>query len=149
MTEHLPECEPGYLGDVWICICNQLRACEQRVREDEQSSNFTPDDQSDGMTEAYQRGLDAAREAIAKTHLPIPVIVCECGWGFNCPECDSEFNLIVGSVCRICCDDWDDHGYCDDMHNDDDSPVHHVGGEMWSGPFCPVIAAIDALREQK
>lgn len=38
---------------------------ENRAREDERSNNFTPDDHSDGMTKAYQRGLDAAREAVA------------------------------------------------------------------------------------
>ena len=37
---------------------------ENRVREDERSNNFTPDDHSDGMTESYQRGLDAAREVV-------------------------------------------------------------------------------------
>ena len=121
MTEHLPEClVPDFDKGLWICICNQLRACEQRVRE-----------------------------AIAETHQPIPVIQCECGWGVNCPECGSESNRIVGSVCRVCCDDWTDHGYCDDMHNEDDTPVHHPGGEMWSGPYCPVLAAIDALREKQ
>jgi hypothetical protein len=40
---------------------------EQEIREDERSNNFTPDDVSDAMTEAYQRGLDAAREAVAST----------------------------------------------------------------------------------
>jgi hypothetical protein len=34
------------------------------------------------------------------------------------------------------------------MHNEDDSPVHHVDG-MWSGPYCPVIAAIDAIDALK
>jgi hypothetical protein len=37
---------------------------EQEIREDERSNNFTPDDFSSAMTEAYQRGLDAAREAV-------------------------------------------------------------------------------------
>jgi hypothetical protein len=127
MSKHLPECQdaliPDWENERWICICKYLRACEQRV-------------------------LDAAREAIAEIHQPIPVIQCECGWYANCPECGPESIRIVGSVCRICCDDWGDHGYCDDMHNEDDTPVHHVGGDMWSGPFCPVIAAIDALREK-
>ena len=109
-------------------------------------------DPFDACRVAYEQGqrdaLDAAREAIVKTHQPIPVIQCECGWGVNCPECGPVSNRTVGSVCRACCDDWGDHGYCDDMHNEDDTPVHHVGVEMWSGPFCPVIAAVDALREK-
>ena len=37
---------------------------EQEIREDERSNNFTPDDFSEAMTEAYQRGLDAARGAV-------------------------------------------------------------------------------------
>ena len=128
MNEHMPECpvekrlRAGRTVGSQSCICAALRACKARV-------------------------LDAARDAIAETHLPIPVIQCECGWGVNCPECGPESNRTVGHVCRVCCDDWGDHGYCDDMHNEDDSPVHHVGGEMWSGPSCPVIAAIDALRD--
>jgi hypothetical protein len=46
-----------------------LRACEVRVREDERSSNFTPDDHSNGMTESYHRGFDAARWIAAKEAL--------------------------------------------------------------------------------
>jgi hypothetical protein len=115
------------------------------VRDDERSSNVTPDDFSEAMAESYQRGLGAAREAVEATHLPMPVIQCACGWGVNCPECGPESNRTVGHVCRKCCGDWGDHGYCDDMHNEDDAPVHHVDGVMWSGPFCPVIAIIDSL----
>ena len=71
--DHVEEC-PSYYVDCWgtvcycdyehICMCRELRACEQRVREDERSNNFTQDDHANGMTEAYQRGLDAAREAV-------------------------------------------------------------------------------------
>jgi hypothetical protein len=101
-----------------------------------------------GQQDGYAAAMDAARQAVAKTHLPTPVIQCACGWGVNCPECGPQSNRIVGYVCRKCCDDWGDHGYCDDMHNEDDSPVHHVDG-MWSGPYCPVIAAIDAIDALK
>ena len=97
----------------------------------------------------YGRGLDAARQAIAETHQPMPVIQCGCGWGVNCPECGIPSNRTVGYVCRKCCDDWGDHGYCSDMHNLDDSPFHHVGDEMWSGPHCPVIAALDAIKGEQ
>lgn len=32
MTEHLPECQPESVPDPpFICICPELRACEQRV----------------------------------------------------------------------------------------------------------------------
>ena len=85
MTEHLPECpilkpccddvefpEHGFCGNFVgrclhcraECICDALRACEQRIREDERSSNFTPDDHADGMTEAFRLGLAAARESV-------------------------------------------------------------------------------------
>ena len=75
MTEHEPEC-PISIGSIEVvidgkpattvqyCGCSMLRLCERRVREDERSNNFTPDDFSDAMTQAYQRGLDAAREAV-------------------------------------------------------------------------------------
>lgn len=33
MPDHLPECiVPDFDKGIWICICNQLRACEERVR---------------------------------------------------------------------------------------------------------------------
>ena len=48
------------LGSDPFCQCAALA----KAREDERSNNFTPDDFSDGMTEAYLRGLDAAREAV-------------------------------------------------------------------------------------
>ena len=68
MTEHLPECPMSTKDSICRClpcICDALRACEERVREDEQSHNFSPDIHWDGMAEAYQRGLDVAREAVA------------------------------------------------------------------------------------
>jgi len=105
-----------------------------------------PECPKSGCPACYESGLDAARQAVAATHQPIPVIQCACAWGFNCPECGLESNRIVGHVCRVCCAYWGDHGYCDDMHNEDDSPFHHVGDAMWTGPHCPVIAALDALK---
>ena len=36
-------------------------AAEARVREDERSNNFTPDDHADGMTEAIARALAELR----------------------------------------------------------------------------------------
>ena len=37
MTEHLPECPVAVArpGTFTSCICDRLRACEQRVREDQ------------------------------------------------------------------------------------------------------------------
>lgn len=86
MTEHLPECpilkpccedeefpEHGFCGNfvggrclhcMAECICDALRACEDRVRKDEQSHFLTRYllGRNGG---GYQRGLDAAREAVA------------------------------------------------------------------------------------
>ena len=38
MSEHLPECYWPELPERAICICDRLRACEQRVREDERDN---------------------------------------------------------------------------------------------------------------
>ena len=129
MSNHLPEC-PGNWGvgqmpDGPCTLCDMLRACEQRV-------------------------LDAARQAVAALHRPVPVIECggTCGWGKDCPECGIQSNRIVGYVCDACCNSFGDHAYCDDLHHED-TPLHHQDGQMWSGPHCPVIAAIDALKEKQ
>lgn len=56
--EHLPECG---VTQYPICICDRLRACERRVRED---------DKNTFLRAAYETGredgLDAAWEAVAK-----------------------------------------------------------------------------------
>lgn len=36
MSDHLPECYKE--GSTDSCICDELRACEQRVREDERAA---------------------------------------------------------------------------------------------------------------
>jgi len=83
MTEHLRECpmfkpccdDDGFpdlcgkpvdrcLHCMAECICDALRACEQRVRHDERICNFTPDDHANGICEAFRLGLAAAREAV-------------------------------------------------------------------------------------
>ena len=81
--DHVEEC-PSYYVDCWgticdcdyehICMCRELRACEERAREDERSNNFTPDDFSDAMTEAYQRGLNDAMEAVELIPAPYKVV---------------------------------------------------------------------------
>jgi hypothetical protein len=48
--------------------CDQCRLIA-RVREDERSSNFTPDDFSEAMTGSYHRGFDDARWVAAKEAL--------------------------------------------------------------------------------
>ena len=73
-TEHLPEC--SYTSGIWYsldepCICHQLRACEERVREEE-SRNVIGSVSLAAIGEAnlqqyqlgFSEGLDAAREAV-------------------------------------------------------------------------------------
>lgn len=160
MTDHRPECiyTPEHFDPeqniVWggkPCICDALRACEQRVRDEIAADgpwfrSVVHQCCEDKQT-AYAAGLDAAREAVLKDHRPVPVIECGCGWGKDCPECGEESNRVVGYACNACCNSFGDHAYCDDMHYDDDTPLHHQDGR-WNGPHCPVIAAIDALREK-
>ena len=71
MTDHLPEC--------WIvsqsnplngCICTELRACEQRVRmEDDDYAYVAAQAEADGRRNGWAAGLDAAREAVAATFI--------------------------------------------------------------------------------
>ena len=73
MTDHLPEC-PSSSSDPLAadCQCHRLRACEQRVREEE-SRNVIGSVSLAAIGEAnmqqyqlgYSEALDAAREAIA------------------------------------------------------------------------------------
>ena len=150
MTDHLPECifKPENVdsakGIRWggrPCICDELRACEQRIGNVISASLVGGYDWRQG----YLAGLDAAREAVLKDHRPLPVIECACGWGKDCPECGEESNRVVGYACLVCCNSFGDHAYCDDMH--DDTHLHHQDG-LWTGPHCPVIASIDALKEK-
>ena len=96
--------------------------------------------------DGYVAAITDVQEAVLAVHQPAPVIECECGWGYHCPECGSESNRIIGYACSQCCNSWPHTAYCDDMHNEDGTPLHHPNGVMWSGPHCPVIALIDALR---
>ena len=78
MTDHLPEClVPDFDKGRWSCICNQLRACEQRVFALHPEWTMTglckPDCAAcrrltELITEwedGYEKGLGAAREAVS------------------------------------------------------------------------------------
>ena len=56
---HLPECPAPQPEWNNFCICDRLRSCEARVQEDE--DRMVPIIRRN----EYQRGLDAAREAVA------------------------------------------------------------------------------------
>ena len=58
MTEHLPECEAYRDECGGGCICHHVRACEQRVFQEQIAGR-----QYD-MVLGYQRGLGAARRAL-------------------------------------------------------------------------------------
>jgi hypothetical protein len=59
--------------------CEQCRLIAS-VRDDERSSNFTPDDHANGMTESYHRGFDDARWIAAKEALEgVQHENCDCG----------------------------------------------------------------------
>ena len=63
MTEHLPEClVPDFDKRLWICICNQLRACEERIKTHEGCADA---EHIEGYVDGYADGLNAAREAVA------------------------------------------------------------------------------------
>ena len=86
MNKHLPECPAGYVADLCttdidpvlqeptcnhcvgqgcICICNRLRACEQRVRmEDDDYAYVAAQAEADGRRRGWVEALDAAREAL-------------------------------------------------------------------------------------
>ena len=63
MTDHLPEC---YLsGPPSLCpMCESLRACEQRVRDEERSGAPVVTVGADGFGRGYNRGYFAALEAV-------------------------------------------------------------------------------------
>lgn len=65
MTGHLPDC---FLSEPWnattnpqVCICHRLRACEQRVLEDEFSYKGDIDT---AYGQGWDAALNAAREAV-------------------------------------------------------------------------------------
>lgn len=65
MTDHLPECLlPDFYKGVWVCICKQLRACEQRVRDE------WPQRVNEQTHAMYAAGVQAAREAVAALDYP-------------------------------------------------------------------------------
>jgi hypothetical protein len=65
MTEHLPECliDDQTYGLSGLCICNELRAAEQRVRKEE----CVAYEEAVVLAEAesFAAGVKAAREAVA------------------------------------------------------------------------------------
>ena len=83
MNKHLPECgyspgQPGFGGinsgipstQPYLapspCICDRLRACEQRIRlADDDYAYVAGQAEADGRRRGWNEALDAAREAVA------------------------------------------------------------------------------------
>ena len=72
---HLPECYKE--GSTDSCICPELRACEQRVRrEDDDYAYVAAQAEADGRRRGWSEALDAAREAVQLMKKPPPAL----GW---------------------------------------------------------------------
>lgn len=88
MSEHLPECWATYPSDppAW-CICDELRACEQRVLGDR--------DELVGVTafRAFRAGLAAAREAVRDAQRKVPIDPLSDNW-----RTDIEHRLDIINV---------------------------------------------------
>lgn len=65
MTDHLPECHtsmiPDFHNERWICICDQLRACQQRMAL---QYLITDREQQEAEERAYAAGLESARQVV-------------------------------------------------------------------------------------
>ena len=74
---HLDECNFGYLiadddGDPiydTLCICDRLRACEARVRDEMPASGADATWYLLGQRKGRTEALDAARDAVAAVHV--------------------------------------------------------------------------------
>ena len=65
MSEHLPEClVPDFDKGLWICICNQLRACEDRVLDAAREAVLG----AKAVDIAYGRGWDEPAQFIWLNH---------------------------------------------------------------------------------
>jgi hypothetical protein len=98
MTEHLPEChlwlEPMLSEQDW-CICDRLRACEQRVLD----AIDLPAANVQYQKVGYADGLDAAREAIAALE---PMLdVNKHNGGYDCCGCSTPAMLLDDAVTAI------------------------------------------------
>ena len=68
MSDHLPEClhDDDTYGLRGLCICDELRACEQRIRlADDDYAYVAGQAEADGRRRGWNEALDAAREAVA------------------------------------------------------------------------------------
>ena len=81
MSDHLPECEcyGRNHGGCALCICDRLRACEQRVRmEDDDYAYVAAQAEADGRRRGWSEALDAAWQAVAQECSTYPDLCGQC-----------------------------------------------------------------------
>jgi hypothetical protein len=85
MSEHLPECEPDLQlpdGSFIACICDRLRACEQRLFVDRTQhwhsayASGLIDGDAGGRREGYRNGMAYERARIRKALEPLHLGSC-------------------------------------------------------------------------
>lgn len=100
MSSHLPECDcygrnHGECalcnGECVLCICDRLRACEQRVREENDDYAYVATQaEADGRRRGWNEALDAAREAVAGVlHWSEGELGLICNWNSVCDAIDA------------------------------------------------------------
>ena len=71
---------PDFHNERWICICDQLRACEQRVnssnltmwdRTQEQAQQMVTSGLGIAWKDGFKEGINAAREAVAALQMGV------------------------------------------------------------------------------
>ena len=141
MTEHLPEClVPDFEAGRWICICKQLRACEERAVLHAELRWKADEEEVQQVTfqDGYKQGQ---RNVFARHDDWIVTGVCE----QDCPGCRRLTELITER----------EKGYAEglDAAREAVEAMNLHGCFPHQGPIgcnCigpQVIAAIDALRE--
>ena len=97
MTEHLPECAVAVAlpGTFLVCICEALRACEERVRSNpDWTSHILLDELERCLALAYKEGLGAGaydqgqHDALARLDAYLA--------GCDCPHVDGARAAIKG-----------------------------------------------------
>ena len=111
--DHLPECpaplcdyfDPkgkcmGYEDCEHLCCCAALRACEQRVRmEDDDYAYVSAQAEADGRRRGWSEALDAAREAVVALKPRLKVEKYK--GGYDCCGCSTTYDLMEDALAAI------------------------------------------------
>ena len=102
MSDHLPEClhDDDTYGLRGLCICEELRACEQRIRlADDDYAYVAGQAEADGRRRGWNEALDAAREAVNALERLLDV---EKGkGGYDCCGCTTPSTLLEDALAAI------------------------------------------------